>query len=87
MNYRFIEQTLWNTNNCENITFSIPVSRNVTIKVFDIIGKEIKTLVNEFRNAGSYEVTFDDSGFSSGMYYYKLETNNFSEIKKMVLIK
>ena len=74
-------------NPTTNIIFSIPVSGNVVIKIFDITGKEIKTLVNEFRNAGSYVVTFDGSGISSGVYYYKLETNKFSEIKKMILIK
>jgi len=74
-------------NPSTNITYSIPVSGNVTIKIFDITGREIKSLVNEFRNAGSYEVTFDGSGFSSGVYYYRLETKNYSEIKKMILIK
>ncbi|MFZ1322558.1 MAG: T9SS type A sorting domain-containing protein [Ignavibacteria bacterium] len=74
-------------NPTTKIMYSIPVSGNVAIKIFDITGREIKSLLNEFRNAGSYEVEFDGSSLASGVYYYKLETNNFSEIKKMILIK
>ncbi|HRI85574.1 MAG TPA: T9SS type A sorting domain-containing protein, partial [Ignavibacteria bacterium] len=74
-------------NPITKIAYSIPVSGIVTIKIFDITGREIKTLVNEFRNAGSYEIEFDGGGLSSGVYYYKLETNNFSETRKMILIK
>ncbi|HRI85576.1 MAG TPA: T9SS type A sorting domain-containing protein [Ignavibacteria bacterium] len=74
-------------NPSTKIAYSNPVSGNVTIKIFDITGREIKSLINEFRNAGSYEVEFDGSRLASGVYYYKLETNNFSETKKMILIK
>ncbi len=74
-------------NPVTKITFSIPVSGNISIKVYDITGKEIKTLVNEFRNAGTYNTEFNSSDLSSGVYYYKMETGNFSEIKKMILIK
>jgi len=74
-------------NPTTKITYSIPVPGNVSVKIFDITGREIKTLVNEFRNAGSYEIEFDGGGLSSGVYYYKLETNNFSEVKRMILIK
>ncbi|MBK8981907.1 MAG: T9SS type A sorting domain-containing protein [Ignavibacteria bacterium] len=74
-------------NPVTKITFSIPVSGNISIRVYDITGKEIKTLVNEFRNAGTYDTEFNGSDLSSGVYYYKMETGNFSEIKKMILIK
>jgi len=74
-------------NPVTKITFNIPVSGNISIKVYDITGKEIKTLVNEFRNAGTYDTEFNGADLSSGVYYYKMETSNFSEIKKMILIK
>ena len=59
----------------------------MSLKVYDILGKEVLVLVNEKQNAGSYEVDFDGSNFSSGIYFYKLQTENFSEIKKMTLMK
>ncbi|MBK8983186.1 MAG: T9SS type A sorting domain-containing protein [Ignavibacteria bacterium] len=74
-------------NPVTKITFSIPVSGNISIKVYDITGKEIKTLVNEFRNAGTYDTEFNGADLSSGVYYYKMETGSFTEIKKMILIK
>jgi len=51
------------------------------------LGNEVATLVNEKQNAGSYEVDFNGSNYSSGIYFYKLQTDNFSETKKMTLIK
>jgi hypothetical protein len=57
------------------------------LKVYDITGKEIITLVNETLQSGSYETTFDGSNLSSGIYFYKLETNQFTDIKKMILLK
>jgi hypothetical protein len=59
----------------------------VTLKVFDILGKENATLVNEKLNPGTYEVTFDGSNYSSGIYFYRLITDGFSETKRMTLIK
>ena len=52
-----------------------------------MLGKEVATLVNEVKNQGSYSVDFNASNFSSGVYFYKLETNGFSDIKKMMMIK
>ncbi|HRI84496.1 MAG TPA: T9SS type A sorting domain-containing protein [Ignavibacteria bacterium] len=59
----------------------------ITKNIIDITGREMKTLVNEFRNAGGHEADFDGSWLASGVYYYTLETNNFSETRKMILIK
>jgi hypothetical protein len=59
----------------------------VTIKVYDVLGREIKTLVNEFKNKGIYRVIFDGSNLSSGVYYYQFKTNNFVSTKKMLLLK
>jgi hypothetical protein len=59
----------------------------VTLKVYDVLGKEIATLVNEFRNAGSYEVEFEAEGLPSGLYFYKLQAGSFTQTKKMILLK
>ena len=59
----------------------------VTLKIYDILGKEIQTLVNEQLQPGSYEVTFDGSNLPSGIYFYKLTSGNFSATKKLVLLK
>ena len=59
----------------------------VSLKVFDILGKEIATLVNKPLNPGTYEVTFDGSNLPSGVYFYRLTTDGFSETKKMVIMK
>jgi hypothetical protein len=59
----------------------------VSLKVFDVSGKEVAVLVNEELNAGVYNVDFDASNLSSGTYFYKMETGGFSEVKKMVVVK
>ena len=74
-------------NPSTSIKFSIPKSGLVSLKVYDILGKEVATLVNKDLNSGSYEYTFDAAGFTSGVYFYRLEAGDFSEIKKMMLIK
>jgi hypothetical protein len=60
---------------------------SVSLKIFDILGKEIATLVNEKLNPGTYEVTFDGSNFASGIYFYRLTTDDFIDTKKLVLMK
>ena len=74
------------------IRFDIPHSvsnkmSNVSVKVYDAIGKEVAELVNGFKAPGKYEVTFDGSNYSSGIYFYKLEYGELSEIKRMMLVK
>jgi hypothetical protein len=59
----------------------------VSLKIFDILGKEIQTLVNEQLQPGTYEITFDGSNLSSGIYYYKLISGDFIDSKKMMMIK
>ncbi|MHB1688455.1 MAG: T9SS type A sorting domain-containing protein [Ignavibacteriaceae bacterium] len=56
-------------------------------KVYDVVGNEIRTLVNGFKSAGSYPVSFNASNLASGMYFYRLQTNGFVSIKKMILLK
>jgi len=63
------------------------VLQNITLKIYDILGNEVTTLVNEEKQPGVYEVQFDASKLSSGIYFYKLETNNFIKTRKMILIK
>jgi hypothetical protein len=76
-------------NGISVIRFSIPQNANENIKlsVYNIQGKLIETLINEAISAGEYEVKWDSKLNASGIYYYKLETRNFSEVKRMVLIK
>ncbi|MBS4035633.1 MAG: T9SS type A sorting domain-containing protein [Ignavibacterium sp.] len=69
------------------ISYHLPVSGYVTLKVCDIIGNEIATLIDENKPAGMDEVEFDGSYLSSGVYFYKLKVGNFVNIKKMILLK
>ncbi len=69
------------------IRYSIPESSFATIKVYDMLGNEVETLVNEEHPAGNYEVDFNAEGLSSGLYFYKLQTDNFVGTKKMLLLK
>ena len=62
-------------------------SQFVTLKVYDVLGREVVTLVNEEKPAGNYEVTFDASELSSGIYFYKLQTGSFVQTKKMILLR
>jgi len=59
----------------------------VTLKVYDVLGREIVTLVNEEKPAGKYRINFDSVGLKSGVYFYQLKAKNFSEKKKMILIR
>ena len=67
--------------------FSIPYPSNVQLKIFDILGNEIETLINEEKPAGQYEIEFDATGLASGIYFYRLHTGSFVETKKMILLK
>ena len=74
-------------NPSTTISYSIPVSSFVTLKVFDILGNEIRSLVNEEKSEGNYEVEFNAANLPSGVYFYRLQTANFIETRKMVLMK
>lgn len=74
-------------NPVTNIIFEIPKAGNVSLKVFDITGKEISHFVDGFLEAGTYKAQLDASEWSSGIYFYTLSTNEFTETKKMVLTK
>lgn len=69
------------------ISYQIPKPGNVKLTVYDILGNEVKVLVNQFQNAGSYNIRFDGTDLSSGTYFYKLSAGNFIETRRLVLIK
>jgi len=69
------------------ISFSIPETELVMLKVYDVIGNEVATLINDELSAGMHEVKFTPSGLASGIYFYKLQTPNLSSVRKMLLMK
>ncbi len=74
-------------NPTTSIKYTLAETSNITLKVYDVLGKEVATLINEERPAGVYEVEFDASSLSSGIYFYQLQTETFSSVKKMILLK
>ncbi len=74
-------------NPATKINFSIAKQGLVTMKIYDILGKEIMTLVNEQKPAGNYSVEFNAGNFASGIYFYKIVSGNFTQIKRMMLVK
>lgn len=74
-------------NPSTEINYSIPKSGLVTLKVYNILGQEVATLYNGFQRAGAYTATFDASKLASGIYLYRLESGNFVQTKKMILMK
>ncbi|MEO8513500.1 MAG: T9SS type A sorting domain-containing protein, partial [Ignavibacteria bacterium] len=74
-------------NPTTNIKFSIPKASLVKLVVYDITGREVETLVNEILNAGTYNADWNASNYSSGVYFYKVESADFNDVKKMVLVK
>lgn len=74
-------------NPSTKIKFAIPKGETVKLVVYDAAGKEVKTLVNGYKDAGTYEVTFDASKLATGIYMYKITAGEFSSVKKMVLVK
>ena len=87
-NYYFLNQNYPNPfNPVTNIKFGIPESGNVRLVVYDILGREVATLMNERKNPGTYEVNFDASQLASGIYFYSLQTERVTETKRMLLVK
>ncbi|MBS1494639.1 MAG: T9SS type A sorting domain-containing protein [Bacteroidetes bacterium] len=74
-------------NPTTKINYELPVTNFVSLKIFDMNGREVDQLVNEVQQAGYYNVNFNAAGLPSGTYFYKLTTDKFSDVKKMVLIK
>jgi hypothetical protein len=74
-------------NPSTKISYQIPKEGVVTIKIYDILGREIKTMINEYREVGRYEIDFDASDLPSGVYLYRLKSNDYVSVKKMLLTK
>jgi aminopeptidase N len=74
-------------NPVTNIEYSIPKNSQVKLSVYDMTGKEVEVLVNEIKHAGRYSVSFNAMKKASGVYYYKLQAGDFTEVKKMILLK
>jgi len=73
-------------NPSTTIKFELPKTSYVRLSVFDILGREVSVLVNERKNAGSYEVKFNGSNFASGVYFYRLQAGSFVQTKKRLLL-
>ena len=69
------------------ITYSLPKKELVTLKVYDIAGREVQSLVNSFQAGGTYSVSFDATHLPSGIYFYTLQAGNFKQVKKMTLVR
>jgi len=74
-------------NSKTNISFQVPATSPVQINIYDVLGREIYTLINEIMTTGRYNLSYDASALPSGIYFYRLLTNNGSFIKKMILLK
>ncbi|MCX6150798.1 MAG: T9SS type A sorting domain-containing protein [Ignavibacteriales bacterium] len=74
-------------NPTTTINYQIPTAGNVSLKVNDMLGKEVATLVNEEKPAGNYQVDFDGSRLSGGIYFYQIKTGSFVQTRKMLLLK
>ncbi len=74
-------------NPTTTIQYAIPKAEHVTLKVYDELGKEVSTLVNENKEAGQYRVNFNGSNFASGIYYYRITAGDFTEVKKLMLLR
>jgi hypothetical protein len=74
-------------NPTTTIRYELPQDGIVTINIYNILGQKVKTLLNEFKRADRYEVTFNGTGLASGVYFFTLRVNDFIQTKKMVLIK
>ena len=74
-------------NTSTTIKYEIPQASHVKIVLYDILGREVTTLVNEGKNAGYYTIKFNASSLASGVYFYRIEAGNFVQVKKMMLLK
>ena len=74
-------------NPSTTISFELPEASNVNLVVYDYLGREVTTLVNDYRAIGHFDVTFNANNLASGVYFYKLKAGNFTSVKKMMLVK
>jgi hypothetical protein len=74
-------------NPTTTIRYQLPTATRVTLKVYDVLGREVRTLVDEVQGSGFKSVEFDASGFASGVYFYRLQTATFSQTTKMIILQ
>jgi len=74
-------------NPTTTISYQLPKAGHVTLKIYDVLGNEVKTLVNENKEVGRYTAAFDASSLASGVYIYRLQANDYLATKKMLLLK
>jgi hypothetical protein len=74
-------------NPLTQIGYELPYGTNVSLKVYDLLGREVLTLIEGMQEAGHQEATFDASAYASGVYFYKLQAGNYSAVKKLMLLK
>jgi len=74
-------------NPTTKISFSLPEANNVSLRIYNTLGQEVQTLISQFMNAGTYEISFDAFDLPAGIYLYSFNAGSFQSVKKMMLIK
>jgi hypothetical protein len=74
-------------NPSTTIEYDLPIDTHIKIVLFDLLGKQVRTLVDEDKSAGSYEIEFDATGLTNGIYFYSLQTGEFTQTKKLLLLR
>lgn len=69
------------------IGYVLPINSHVTLKVYDVLGREVRTLVDARQGPGEHSVVFDASGLPSGVYFYRMNAGNFRDVKKLIVVK
>jgi hypothetical protein len=69
------------------IRYSIPEATKIKLEIYNVLGQKVKTIVNEFKKPGNYEVSLNASNYASGVYFYRIKSSKFNKVKKMILIK
>ena len=87
-NYFSLSQNYPNPFNPNTIIYySVPVNAFVKINIYDVLGNEVATLINEEKREGIYDVLFNANRITSGIYYYRMQANEFVDVKKMIILK
>jgi hypothetical protein len=86
-NYKLFQNYPNPFNPSTTISFSIAKQEHINLKIYNILGEVVTTLVNEVRGPGNYSIRFDSHGLSSGIYFYELTTSSFRDVKKMIILK